>query len=68
MNAIKLAMRLLPLMDVLYEAGVIDISPGEKPYILLTAGLFKRLFPDVEPVGSSLCTVLDGITITAVIV
>lgn len=68
MNAIKTAISLLPLMNVLYDADVIDIMPGTEPYVHITAELFRKLFPDVEPNDKNhLVTYLDGVKILAVI-
>lgn len=50
MNQIKTALSLLPLLHVLYEAGVIDICPslsGDNDYIQLNVKTFKTLFPYV---------------------
>lgn len=69
MNAIQTAISLLPLMNVLYDADVIDIMPGSEPYVHITAKLFRKLFPYVEPNDKNhLVTYLDGVKILAVIV
>ena len=68
MNAIKTAISLLPLMNVLYDADVIDIMPGTNPYIHITEKMFRKLFPDVDPDEKShLVTYLDGVKILAVV-
>lgn len=67
MSAIKTAISLLPLMDVLYDADIIDIAPGSEPYIQITKALFLRLFPGVDPdERNHLVTHLDGVIILAV--
>lgn len=68
MNAIKTAISLLPLMNVLYDADIIDIAPGSDTYIHITASMFRRLFPDVDPDEKNhLVTYLDGVKILAVV-
>lgn len=68
MNAIKLAMSLIPLINTLYDADIIDIAPGADPYIHITADLFRRLFPDVGPNDKNhLVTYLNGVKILAVV-
>ena len=68
MNAIKTAISLLPLMNVLYDADVIDIMPETNPYIHITEKMFRKLFPDVDPDEKShLVTYLDGVKILAVV-
>lgn len=69
MNAIKTAISLLPLMNVLYDADVIDIMPGNVPYIQITPDLFRKLFPGIEPDAKNrLVYHLDGVKILAVVV
>lgn len=45
MEEIEVARSLLPTLKLLYKAGVIDIHPGNEPYIQLTEDKFKDLFP-----------------------
>ena len=72
MNQIKLAMSLLPMLHVLYEAGVIDIAPslsGDADYIQLREETFRKLFPDVEEDEKHrLVTSLVGVTVMAVVI
>ena len=67
MNKIKLALTLLPVLQVLYDLDVIDIQPGNVPYIQLTEDAFRETFKDFREEGSYLVTHLDGVTIVAVI-
>lgn len=68
MNQLKTAISLLPLINVLYDADIIDIAPGTEPYIHLTESLFRKLFPEVEEDENHyLVTYLDGVRILAVV-
>lgn len=70
MNAINLAIKLLPLMHVLLDAGIIDIQPslfGTDDYIQLNVETFNKLFPGVGANDQKqFVTYLDGVKIIAV--
>ena len=67
MNDIKLAITLIPVLSALYDHDVIDIMPGEPPYIQLSEDKFRTLFPYIIPDEKKyLVTYLDGVKILAV--
>ena len=67
MNKIKLALTLLPVLQVLYDLDVIDIQPGSVPYVQLTEEAFRETFTDFHEEHGYLVTHLDGVKILAVI-
>ncbi len=67
MDALKVAIGLLPEISVLYQLGIIDISPHREPYVQITEDLMNKLFPEATPneKGQYIYN-LDGVTVIAI--
>lgn len=67
MDALKVAIGLLPEISVLYQLGIIDISPHREPYVQITEDLMNKLFPEATPneKGQYIYN-LDGVNVIAI--
>ena len=70
MYLLQVALHLLPVLHVLYEAGVIDVSPsldGDRDIIQVKEDVFKVWFPGKAPDADGMYRYnYNGIIITAV--